>query len=1195
MKKLAMNREPDFNALMVKIASPEDILNWSYGEVTKPETINYRTQRPEKDGLFSERIFGPTRDWECYCGKYRKIRYKGVICDKCGVEVTRSAVRRERMGHITLATPVVHTWFLRTVPSIISLVLDAPVKQLENVVHYLAYIVTEVDEEKRKTALDEVGREFKTRKGKGDESQGELASAVTEARNFLLGLKPGKVLSERQFADYGRRFGNVFTVSAGGEGVRRVLLGMRLERVVKEINAELEGTKDATRTRKILRRLKVVQSMLDAGIRPEWMIMTVLPILPPDLRPMVALDGGRYATSDLNDLYRRVINRNNRLKKLLELKAPDVIVINEKRMLQEAVDALIDNSRVRQVARTRRPLRSLADMLKGKQGRFRQNLLGKRVDYSGRSVIVVGPHLRLDECGLPKRMALELFRPFVIHEVVEQGLAHNIKMANRLIDQAPPEVWAILEEIIADRKVLLNRAPTLHRLSIQAFKPLLIEDLAIQIPPFVCTAFNADFDGDQMAVHLPLSDEAQREAAEVMLSSFNLLKPASGEAIAVPTRDIILGAYYLTRVLPETQGTGRSFVAPEEVKLAYENEGLHLNALIKLRDMETTCGRIILNEALPEDFGFYNNILTKKSLTGLMAELISRYGMERMRDILDHLKEVSLSYVTLSGLSFSIDDLVAPEEKESVIKEAETRVALIRGQYEEGLLTEEERKERTVETWLEAANRVNEVIPERLGQDNPIYIIIESGSRGTWSQPSQMGGMRGLVTNPKGENIELPIRSSLKEGHTSLEYFISTHGSRKGLVDTALRTAQAGYLTRRLADTSQDVVVKEENCGTKRSIELYREDGESYGGSFVDRLFSRTAAKDLKIGRKTIVKTGEIINREAALLIEKSSLESVAVRSPITCQTLYGVCAKCYGMDLGRNEPIRVGEAVGIIAAQSIGELGTQLTLRTFHTGGLAGRDITTGLPRVEELFEARLPKQEGLMAEAEGKVQKIEEEGSMRRIILRKKAATGKKAKDIIYTTPVSIGVLVKEGDKVFSGDQLTEGNLDPKEILRLRGKEEAARYLVKEIQQIYRSEGATVHDKHMEIVIRQMFGRVRITSVGDSKFVLGEVIDKSRFREVNREIKGAGGEPAKAEELLLGITRAALSADGFLAAASFQETARVLVKAASEGRVDHLRGLKENVILGRLIPIGTALHYGVEEEEELAETKEEEKVELA
>ena len=1184
-----MNRETDFNALRVKIASPDDILAWSYGEVIKPETINYRTQRPEKDGLFSERIFGPTRDWECYCGKYRKIRYKGVICDKCGVEVTRSAVRRERMAHITLATPVVHTWFLRTVPSIVSLVLDAPVKQLENVVHYLAYIVTEVDGEKRKMALEEVGREFKSRKGKGDESQGELNTALSEARNFLLGLRPGKVLSERQFADYGRRFGNVFTISAGGEGVRRVLEGIRLERLVKEIEAELEETKDATRLRKILRRLKLIKSMLEAGIRPEWMILTVLPVLPPDLRPMVALDGGRYATSDLNDLYRRVINRNNRLKKLLDLKAPDVIVINEKRMLQEAVDALIDNSRARQVARTRRPLRSLADMLKGKQGRFRQNLLGKRVDYSGRSVIVVGPHLRLDECGLPKRMALELFRPFVIHQIVEQGLAHNIKMANRLIDQAPPEVWAILEEIITDRKVLLNRAPTLHRLSIQAFKPLLIEDLAIQIPPMVCAAFNADFDGDQMAVHLPLADEAQREATEVMLSSLNLLKPASGEAIAVPTRDIILGSYYLTRIVPESKGTGRTFSDPDEVKLAYENDGLDLNALIKLRNIETTCGRLILNEALPAGFEFFNDALTKKNLTPLIGGLISRYGMAEMKDILDRLKEISLAYIALSGISFSIDDLVAPEEKEAVVKEAETKVGLIRGQYEEGFLTEEERKERTIETWMEARSRIDELVPGRLGEDSSIYMIIESGSRGTWSQPSQMSGMRGLVTNPKGESIELPIRSSLKEGHTSLEYFISTHGSRKGLVDTALRTAQAGYLTRRLVDSAQDAVVKEENCGTRQGIELYREDSESYGGKFADRLFSRIPLKDVKIGRKLIVKTGEVINRDQALAIDESSIESVSVRSPITCKTLYGICARCYGLDLGRNEPIRVGEAVGIVAAQSIGELGTQLTLRTFHTGGLAGRDITAGLPRVEELFEARSPHQEGIMAEVEGRVQKIEEEGAMRRITIKKSRAAGKKAKLVLYTVPVSISVLVKEGDKVMPGDELTEGNLDPKELLKLRGKEEAARYLVKEIQQIYRSEGAIVHDKHMEVIIRQMFGRVKITLAGDTKFVPGEVVDKSRLREINRGIKEGGGEPAKGEEVLLGVTRTALSADGFLAAASFQETARVLVKAASEGRVDHLRGLKENVILGRLIPIGTALHYSPEEEETAPRKKEE------
>jgi len=1184
-----MPRRSDFKALRIRIASPEDILSWSYGEVIKPETINYRTQRPEKDGLFSERIFGPTKDWECYCGKYRKIRYKGVVCDKCGVEVTRSIVRRQRMGHIELATPVVHTWFLRNVPSVMSLVLDEALKKLERVVYYAAYIVTAVDEEKKKDVLSEVEKEYKARKGE-DKKKSDLEKAATGTRDFLNDLHKGKILSEAEFIDFGRRFGNVFTVMSGGEGIRKVLEDLDLKKTIKDIEKELTETGDAARKKKLLRRLKLLKSMVRNGIRPEWTVMNVLPILPPDLRPMVALDGGRYATSDLNDLYRRVINRNNRLKKLLELNAPDVIVINEKRMLQEAVDVLIDNSRTKQTSRGRRPLRSLSDMLKGKQGRFRQNLLGKRVDYSGRSVIVVGPHLRLDECGIPKRMALELFRPFVINKIIEHGLAYNIRNSNRLIDQAPPEVWEILEDVIADKKVLLNRAPTLHRLSIQAFKPVLVEDLAIQVPPMVCSAFNADFDGDQMAVHLPLSDEAQFESSELMISKNNLLKPASGEAIAVPTQDIVLGCYYLTRVSDGKEGGEMHFSSEEEAKLAYDNDYIDISTPIYLLKTRTTCGRIIFNEALPEDHEFVNDTLTKKSLTSLVGKLINRYGSDESREVLDKIKTIGFEYATKSGISIGMDDIIVPDKKPEIIDEAEKKAISIDEQYKDGLLTNAERRERTIEVWTAAKDQMWSIIPESLGEENPITVIIRSGARGSWNQPSQMVGMRGIVVNPKGEAIELPIRTSLKEGHTSLEYFISTHGSRKGLVDTALRTAEAGYLTRRLIDAAQDVVIKEENCRTKEGITVFREDGiKEYGYSFEDRIFSRVALDDIKSGRKTVIKAGEIITSEAAKEIgTDEKIESVVIRSPITCKTLYGLCAKCYGLDLGKHEEVRIGEAVGIVAAQSIGELGTQLTLQTFHGGGLAGHDITTGLPRVDELFERRVPKQKGLLAGVEGTITDISEDGSLRTIRIKKKPTSGKKEKVIEHSVLRSKEVLVKVGDKVQPGDQITSGSLDPQELFKLRGKSDASRYLIREIQRIYRSQGALVHDKHMEVILRQMFSRVEILDPGNTDFITGEVIDKSRYKEINKEMKEAGKERAKGKELILGVTKAVLSGDGFLAAASFQETARVLIKAASEGRVDHLRGLKENVIIGRLIPIGASVRGEIEIPEEETEKEE-------
>ncbi len=1168
------NKNIDFKALRIKIASPEDILGWSpNGEVIKPETINYRTQRPEKDGLFSERIFGPTKDWECYCGKYRKVRYKGIVCDKCGVEVTRSIVRRERMGHIKLANPVVHTWFLRTK---IGLILDASSMKLEKVAYYAAYIVTSVNDEKRKAAIEEIDREYKTRK---DE---DLKTTVAELKDSLKKLHPGKILEESEYYNLVKKFGNVFTAASGGEGIRKVLESYDLKKGVHQVEADLEEVTDELKKKKLLKRLKVMKAMLKNSIKPEWMVMTILPVLPPDLRPMVALDGGRYATSDLNDLYRRVINRNNRLKKLLELKAPDVIVVNEKRMLQEAVDALIDNSASMTAAKpqqgAKRELRSLADMLKGKQGRFRQNLLGKRVDYSGRSVIVVGPNLKLDECGIPKRMALELFRPFVIGKVIERGLAHNIRNSNRLIEEAPPEVWEILEEVIKDRVVLLNRQPTLHRLSIQAFHPILIEDSVIQIPPMVCTAFNADFDGDQMAVHLPLGEEAQIEAQTLMLSGNNtLLKPASGDPIAVPTQDVVLGVYYLTKIVPGANGEGSVLSSKEEATLAYANEYIALNAEIQIGKIKTSYGRLLLNEIMPPEIGPINENLNKKSLSKLVAKVINKLGSVKTKDFLDGIKLLGFKYANRSGISWGMDDLRIPPERTAIIQDAEKEVTLIKEQYMDGLLTDDERRARTIEAWAGANKLVAAAVPKALPLTSSVYTIIDSGARGSWAQPMQMMGMKGLVTSPSGETIELPIRSCLKEGHTGLEYFIATHGSRKGLVDTALKTADAGYLTRRLIDVAQDVVVKEENCKTKEGIQVHRKDGLDFGHAFSARLFGRTVLNDVKVGKKVLAEANQMIDHAVADEIEASNIETVEIRSTLTCKTLFGICALCYGLDLGNNEPIKVGEAVGIVAAQSIGEPGTQLTLRTRHAAGVAGKDITHGLPRVEELFEVRAPKGKGILSEVNGTVAKIEEKGALKTIFIVPKVKTAKEIDDkksqekfIEYSVARTNNLLVEVGDAVAIGDRLSEGSLDLRELFAYKGKEETYRYIIQEIQRIYVSEGSPVNNKHIEIMARQLFGRMGITDSGDTDFIVGDVIDRSIFLVENAKMKEAGKAPAKGEEVLLGLTRAALAADGFLAAASFQETARVLITAASEGKIDYLRGLKENAIIGRQLPIG-------------------------
>ena len=1170
----------NLKAIKLKIASPEDILRWSYGEVIKPETINYRTQRPEKDGLFSERIFGPTKDWECYCGKYRRIRYKGIVCDRCGVEVTRSIVRRERMGHIQLATPVSHIWFLRSAPSKLSLVLDVPLPKLEQVVYYISYIITSVNKANKDRVLKDLEKEFESRKKtarKEGVKTAELRSGLSEGKKQVEGLDVGTILSQTEYHLLARRFGDVFEAGTGAEALRKILEGIDLEKSVKGIEKELEISKDTIHEVKLLKRLKLVKSLIKENMRPEWMILSSLPVIPPDLRPMVALDGGRYATSDLNDLYRRVINRNNRLKKLLELNAPDVIIINEKRMLQEAVDALFDNSvrfGTQQMSSQRRPLRSLSDMLKGKQGRFRQNLLGKRVDYSGRSVIVIGPDLKLHQCSLPKKMALELFKPFVINKIIERGLAHNIRNSNRLIEQAPPEVWAILEEVIANRKVLLNRAPTLHRLGVQAFKPVLTEDLAIRIPPMVCSAFNADFDGDQMAVHLPLSDEAQKEASEIMLSSRNLLKPATGDPIVYPTNDIVLGIYYMTKLKNDARGAGMYFSDSEEALIAHENNEVDINATIFVRingeKTETSCGRIIFNGVLPKDFEFVNKMLRKKDIIELVGKIIHKYSNEESSEYLNEMKKLGFEHATCSGITWSMADLTPPKEKAGIMVKAEDEVAKIRGQYEDGLLTDSERRARVISVWEKTKEQLGKLVPQAMHEHNPIYSIIDSGSRGSWAQPIQMVGMKGLVANPKNETIELPIKASYKEGLSVLEFFINTHSARKGTTDTALKTASAGYLTRRLVDVSQDLVIREEDCRTKEGVEINRADGLEFGLAFKDQLFSRTVLEDVKADGKTLIKAGEIIDKEMANLIQESAAETVKVRSPITCKTLYGICSACYGYDLGNNHPVKLGAAVGIIAAQSIGEPGTQLTMRTFHTGGVAGADITHGLPRVEEIFELRPPKGRAFLAEDDGVIDGIEDKGLLKVIRLKAIAKT-KKEKIYEYLIPRFSVVFVKPGDAVKKGDQLSEGAIDLKDLFLFRGSRAVEKYVIREVLKIYVSEGASINNKHIEIIVRQMFSRIKIKESGGTDFVRGEIVEKSRFLEMNREMKKAGKQPAKAQQMIRGITKVALSTQSFLSAASFQETARVLISAASEGKVDVLRGLKENVIIGRIIPVGT------------------------
>jgi DNA-directed RNA polymerase subunit beta' len=1400
----------NFNAVRISLASPEQIRSWSYGEVTKPETINYRTLKPEKDGLFCEKIFGPTKDFECYCGKYKRVRYKGIVCDKCGVEVARSKVRRERMGNIELASPVSHIWFVKGTPSRLGLLLDMSPRTLERVLYFANYVITEVDadaklraveklraemeeaagqrekevteqiaemektrdqaiakleadheskvkkiEHERETKVDalmqqgqtfetdlkeQVGkkarREFSVDEtvlvARGDEipkgADRKVKSLISKAVNALekrlnkelkdanlladAGIQERRdtvfkeleplreqlasmresvvaeyqqkideleelhdpivedrvtLLTETQYREYQERFGNIFSAGMGAEAILRVLQRVEIEPLRARLHEEIASA-SGQRRKKATKRLRVVEALRRSGNKAEWMIFTVLPVLPPDLRPMVQLDGGRFATSDLNDLYRRVINRNNRLKRLMELGAPEIIIRNEKRMLQEAVDSLIDNGRRgRAVSGSgNHKLKSLSDMLKGKQGRFRQNLLGKRVDYSGRSVIVVGPELRLDQCGLPKRMALELFKPFVMHALVAKGMAHNIKSAKRIVERARPEVWDVLDEVITTRPVLLNRAPTLHRLGIQAFEPVLIEGSAIQLHPLVCAAFNADFDGDQMAVHVPLSREAVAEARQVMLSTRNMLSPGSGDPVIAPTLDMVLGCFYLTLQkaglhgeYKETngkppQGVFGSFV---EAIRAYDLDLIHLHAIIKVRDqrtegqfIQTTVGRIIFNEILPTELGFYNEIMDRKALKGVVAHCYQKLGNAPTAEVVDSIKRLGFHFATVSGITIAINDLRSPEEKPQILQEAETRASEIEEQYDMGLITEQERYDASIAIWSQTTDRVQDALEHHMDEYGSVYMMASSGAKGNITQIRQMAGMRGLMTDPAGRIIDLPIRSSFREGLSVLEYFISTHGARKGLADTALRTADSGYLTRRLIDVSQDVIVEEEDCGTTGGVWIVRPVGETMFQPYRDRVVGRWAASDI-IDPKTnevVVLRGEEIDERIAERIDALEIERVHVRSPLGCQVKRGVCRVCYGRSLATGRLTAMGEAVGIIAAQSIGEPGTQLTMRTFHTGGVAGLDITSGLPRVEELFEARVPKSQAVMSEIDGTVE-IARDGDARKITVTstefysdaydlpegaelavkhdqeveqgqvlartaapeeveeekpKKRRTKKEEKALAeateiaariggrvvfegrkknptrisivyeateqreYTAPGNARIRVQNGDQVHAGQQLSEGQLNPQDILRIMGPEAVQAYLVEEVQRVYHTQGVTINDKHIETVVRQMLRKVQVDMPGDTEMLPGELVDRFEYEDENSRVLAEGGEPATAVPVLLGVTKASLSTNSFLAAASFQETTRVLTEAAISGQVDHLLGLKENVIIGKLIP---------------------------
>ncbi len=1282
----------DFDAVRISLASPEQIRSWSYGEVTKPETINYRTLKPERDGLFCERIFGPTKDFECYCGKYKRIRYKGVICDKCGVEVARAKVRRERMGHIELACPVTHIWFAKGIPSRIGLLLDLSPRSLEHVIYFSQYIITEVNEEVRQSAIKQIGEDAAHNieerqkavdeqvaamekdkatvddvnkvRGQFVEEKAKMEAELAQEIEKLKGLYVKELLTENQYHDYKQKYNNVFEAGMGAEAILHIMKTINLEDIRNKLLLETQSS-SGQRRKKASKQLRVVEAFRNSGNKPEWMILTVLPVLPPDLRPMVQLDGGRFATSDLNDLYRRVINRNNRLHHLIDIGAPEIIVRNEKRMLQEAVDSLIDNGRRGRAISIsgNHKLKSLSDMLRGKQGRFRQNLLGKRVDYSGRSVIVCGPELQLHQCGLPRRMALELFKPFVMRRLVAQGLAPNIKSARRLVERAKVEVYDILEEVIKERPVLLNRAPTLHRLSIQAFEPVLIDGSAIQIHPLVCSAFNADFDGDQMAVHVPLSKAAVKEARDMMMSHHNILLPSSGEPTVSPTLDMVLGCYYLTTIRQKSTDEDKVYGGYEDAKLAYEFGAIDLREEINVRLAEngervkTSVGRIIFNEVLPKELGYYNKIIDKSVLKQIATKCSKILSDEETGRVLDSIKHLGFVYASKSGITIAMNDIEVPANKPQMLAEAEAKVAIIENQFHRGLIDENERYNGVVDVWNETTNTITNTIQNNLDRYGGVYMMATSGAKGNISQIRQMAGMRGLMTDPAGKIIEFPIKSSLREGHSVLEYFISTHGARKGLADTALRTSDSGYLTRRLIDVSQDVITSVDDCGTTEGIMITEPKEKGLLPSLAERALGRMAASDIvhpKTG-KVIVARNEEIDEVKVDKIVAAGITSVYVRSPLTCESRRGSCRYCYGRDLARGKLIDQDVAVGIIAAESIGEPGTQLTLRTFHTGGVVGLDITSGLPRVEELFEARTPRGQAIISEIDG-ISEIVQGDEGRKIKIAsteiyndeyalpvgwhvmvktgqyvdigavlaappesaKKKTTKAKAKDkeetaptpetqplvarfagevhvkkkqlVIsyaekeereYVVPSTASIWIQNGVQIKAGQQLTDGSINPHDILRILGKDAVQQYLVDEVQKVYRSQGVNINDKHIEVIARQMLTKVRIDSAGDTDLVPDELVDKYVYEDTNAKILAEGGEPATAHTVLLGITRASLSTDSWLAAASFQETTRILTEAAANGKVDRLVGLKENVIIGKLIPARYL------KEEQLAELK--------
>ena len=1151
-----------FDAIKIGLASPEKIRSWSHGEVKKPETINYRTLKPEKDGLFCERIFGPQKDWECHCGKYKKIRYKGVVCDRCGVEVTKSNVRRERMGHIELAAPVSHIWYFKGIPSRLGLILDMSPRNLEKVLYFASYVV-----------LD---------KGSTD-------------------LQNKQVLSEKEYRDAYEKFGNAFRAGMGAESIKELLEGIDLEKEADELKKDLKNSSGQKRAR-IIKRLEVVEAFRTSGNRPEWMILTVIPVIPPDIRPMVQLDGGRFATSDLNDLYRRIINRNNRLKRLLELGAPDIIVRNEKRMLQEAVDALIDNGRRGRpvTGPGNRALKSLSDMLKGKQGRFRQNLLGKRVDYSGRSVIVVGPELKIYQCGLPKEMAIELFKPFVMKELVAGGLAHNIKSAKKMVERLQPEVWDVLEDVIKEHPVMLNRAPTLHRLGIQAFEPVLVEGKAIKLHPLVCTAYNADFDGDQMAVHVPLFVEAQAECRFMLLSPNNLLKPSDGAPVAVPSQDMVLGIYYLTLEKPGDPGEGKFFHNVNEAIMAYENKVITLQARIKIRKegyvngekisriIESTLGRFIFNEIIPQDLGFVNRSLPendlvpeidflvgKKQLKQIIDKCINTHGATKTAEVLDLIKSTGYKYSTVSAITVSVSDMSVPGAKKQLIDDAEKTIERITKNFRRGFTTEEERYKAVVETWKQADDKITDALLSNLDKYNNIYMMADSGARGSNQLIKQLAGMRGLMADTSGRTIELPIKSHFREGLDVLEYFISAHGARKGLSDTALRTADSGYLTRRLVDVSQDLIIRETDCceGTGEIPGMWINafmDGKEVIESLEDRMTGRYAAEDIVDPQtgEVLVKANTMITPKRASIVTKAGIEKVKIRTVLSCRSHIGVCAKCYGANMATGQAVQVGEAVGIIAAQSIGEPGTQLTMRTFHTGGVAGDDITQGLPRVEELFEARKPKGLAIISEFAGTIS-IKDTKKKREVVVSNSETGETKA----YLIPYGSRIKVLEGQVIEAGDELTEGSVNPHDILKIKGVRAVQDYMIQEVQRVYRLQGVEINDKHVEVIVRQMLKKIRIENSGDTEYLPGTLVDVLDFEEINENLIDQGKEPAEGSQVMLGITKASLATNSFLSAASFQETTKVLTDAAIKGKVDPLIGLKENVLIGKLIPAGTGM----------------------